>query len=556
MLDEERRSPEEQRVWSQVSARLIDSHPHQWVWPVLFRPSVRYRHLRLVSRLSNTQMKSTTGRASKTLRPHFLYFAFLSACAVSAAAQLPPGQTPPSGPATQSTATQSNTPAVNPGASITAQNPLFGSVPEGKATTQEMQLSIMDAIGLGLRHNLGLFLNRVGTESSRAARIRALSDLLPNLTGSVRESVQQVNLAAFGVPLPPGTSPIVGPFGIFDARAALSQSLFDLHALNNTRSAGAELRASEFTYKNARELVTLVVGAQYLQVIANMSRVEAAQAEVKASQALYQQATDMLKAGVSARIDPLRSQVQLQQRQQQLIVAQNDFDKSKLTLIRIIGLPVAQPITLTDHVPFEPLAAIDFDSALQRAYTRRLDYLSAKAQVEAAQLAKKAAEGQRIPALALNADYGDLGRRAGNSHGTFTVAGTLRFPIFDSGKIRADVDQADATLQQRQAELSDLGARIEFDVRTALLDIQAAAKQVEVAKSNLDLANETLRESQDRFAAGVTDNLEVVQAQDSVALANENYINSLYAHNVAKITLARALGIAEEAVRNYLGGKK
>jgi outer membrane protein TolC len=171
-------------------------------------------------------------------------------------------------------------------------------------------------------------------------------------------------------------------------------------------------------------------------------------------------------------------------------------------------------------------------------------------------LAKKAAEAQRIPAVALNADYGDLGRSLGNSHGTFTLAGTLRFPIFDSGRIRADVAQADATLQQRQAEFSDLGARIEFDVRTALLDIQAAAKQVEVAKSNLDLANETLRESQDRFAAGVTDNLEVVQAQDSVALANENYINSLYTHNVAKITLARALGIAEEAVRNYLGGKK
>jgi len=291
-------------------------------------------------------------------------------------------------------------------------------------------------------------------------------------------------------------------------------------------------------------------------VISNMARVEAAQAEVKTAEVLYQQATDMQKAGVSARIDPLRSQVELQSRQQQLIVAQNDFDKSKLTLIRIIGLPVGQPIKLTDRVPFEPLAAIDLDSALQRAYSRRLDYLSAKAQVDAAQLAKKAASSQRIPAVGLNADYGDIGKTPGNSHGTVTISGTVHFPIFDSGKIRADVEQADATLKQREAELGDLGARIEFDVRTALLDIQAAAKQVEVAKSNLDLANETLREAQDRFAAGVTDSLEVVQAQDSVALANENYIGSLYTHNVAKITLAQALGIAEEAVRNYLGGKK
>src|SRR5690242_9504223 len=274
MLDEERRSRKLrklQRVWSQLWARSIDSERRRWMRLVLFSATGRYRHLGLLSRLSNTEMKITPARARNILRPQFLYFAFFVGYVASAPAHLA-GQTPFSAPAMQPSTTQSNTPAVNPGASINAQNPLFGSVPEGKATNEEMPLSIMDAISLGLRHNLGLFLNRVGTESSRAARIRALSDLLPNLTGSVRESVQQVNLAAFGVPLPPGTSPIAGPFGIFDARAALSQSLVDLHALNNTRSAGAELKASELTYRNARELVTLVVGAQYLQVIANMSR--------------------------------------------------------------------------------------------------------------------------------------------------------------------------------------------------------------------------------------------------------------------------------------------
>jgi outer membrane protein TolC len=523
--------------------------------PVLLSLSPRYGHLSLLSRLWNTEMKSKARRASKILSSNFLIPWLLLISAVSAVGQAG-GLSPFSAPLPTQSTSQSNAPALNPGASINSQNPLFGSVPEGKASGQEMPLSIMDAIGLGLRHNLGLILNQVGTESARAARIRALADLLPNVTGTVRENIQQVNLAAFGVPLPAGAHTVVGPFSIFDARAALSQNLFDLHALNNTRSAGAELKAAEFTYRNARELVVLAVGSQYLQVISNMARVEAAESEVKTAQALYQQATDLQKAGVSARIDPLRSQVELQSRQQQLIVAQNDFDKSKLTLIRIIGLPVAQPITLTDRVPFEPLAAIDFDSALQRSYTRRQDYLSAKAQVEAAQLAKKAATSQRIPAVGFNADYGDIGKTPGNSHGTVTISGTVRFPIIDNGKIRADVEQADATLKQRQAELSDLGARIEFDVRTALLDIQSAAKQVEVAKSSLDLANETLREAQDRFAAGVTDNLEVVQAQDSVALANENYIGSLYTHNVAKITLAKALGIVEEAVRNYLGGKK
>jgi outer membrane protein TolC len=521
---------------------------------ILLSTNQRCGHLGFQSRLSNTKMDKLR-RACRVFSSHFVLACFLLICAASALGQAG-GLSPFSAPLPSQSTRESSAPAVNPGASINSQNPLFGSVPEGKATGQEMPLSIMDTISLGLKHNLGLILNQVGTESARAARVRALADLLPNVTGTVRENIQQLNLAAFGVPFPPGTPSVVGPFSIFDARAAVSQNLFDLHALNNTRSAGAQLRAAEFTYRNARELVVLAVGSEYLQVIANVARVQAAQAEVKTAEALYQQAADLQKAGVSARIDPLRSQVELQSRQQQLIVAQNDLDKSKLTLIRIIGLPVGQPITLTDRVPFEPLAAIDFDSALQRAYTRRLDFLSAKAQVEAAELAKKAATAQRIPAVGFNADYGDIGKTPGNSHGTVTFSGTVHFPIFDSGKIRADVEQADATLKQRQAELSDLGARIEFNVRTALLDIQAAAKQVEVAKSNLDLANETLREAQDRFAAGVADNLEVVQAQDSVALANENYIGSLYSHNVAKITLATALGIAEEAVRNYLGGKK
>jgi len=192
---------------------------------------------------------------------------------------------------------------------------------------------------------------------------------------------------------------------------------------------------------------------------------------------------------------------------------------------------------------------------LQRAYTSRSDYQAALQQLRSAEHFRNAATAEHFPSLGFAANYGDLGVSPGNSHGTFQVSGSLNIPIFPGSKIHADVLQAEATLRQNQAQLGDLRGRIEYEVRTALLDLEAASDQVQVAQSSVDLANQTLLQARDRFAAGVTDNLEVVQAQESVAAANENYISSLYAHNLAKIELARAVGYAEEGVKRYLQSK-
>ncbi len=537
----------ETEVQARVHSRQLRALLHN------FHPFRAPGHLDVVLAISNTGMKN----ASPSRRNPGLALLFAAAMLI---AVLPlQAQFAPS-PTTTAPAPREAAPAVqlpsSQGAGLGAQSPILGSVPEGEVTSQEIPLSIMDAINRGLKHNLGLLLNETGSESARAQRLRVLSDLLPNVNGALRESVQRVNLKAFGFPLPPGTPSLVGPFSNFDLRASASQSIFDLTALNKVRSANAQVRAADFDARNARELVVLAVGSIYLEAVADMTRVEAAQAQVQTAQALFQQATDLQKAGVTARIDPLRSQVELQSRQEELIVAQNDLDKNKLSLARVIGLPIGQPFTLTDRIPFEPLAALDLQAALQRAYTRRPDYLSAQAQLEAAQRAKRAAELEYLPSVGLSGDFGALGISPGSAKNTYSVAGMVRVPIFQGGKIRADVEQADANLKARKAELADLRSRIEYEVRTAFLDVQAAAKQVEVARSNLDLANETLAESKDRFSAGVADNLEVVQAQQAVAAANDNYINSLYQHNVAKVTLAKALGVAEEAVRNYLGGAK
>jgi outer membrane protein TolC len=434
------------------------------------------------------------------------------------------------------------------------QNPFFGSVVADPATADVLKLSLLDAIDRGLKHNLGLLLSDAQTEAARGIRLRALSDIMPQLTGRLSDSVQQINLAAFGFPLPVGTPQVVGPFGVFDARAYFSDNILDFKALNNARAGTENVRAAEGSYRDARELVVLAVGNGYLQAIASASRVEAVQAQLTTADALLRQARDMKNSGVVAGIDVLRAQVELQTQQQRLVAARNVFEKAKLSLGRTIGLAPAQPFELTDKLPYRPLPEITLEQALQRAYQSRNDYQSAMKQVQAAELARKAAVGEALPTVQLNADYGAIGPNLGQARSTFSATAGLKVPIFQGGKVRGDVLQADAALKQRRAEAADLRGRIEYEVRTAFLDLQAASDQVQVAQQTVQLSSEELKQAQDRYVAGVSDNLEVVQAQQAVAAANDNYIDSLNSHNIAKLLLARALGVAEQQVKAYLKG--
>lgn len=192
------------------------------------------------------------------------------------------------------------------------------------------------------------------------------------------------------------------------------------------------------------------------------------------------------------------------------------------------------------------------DQALHTAYEQRADFQSTQASVRAAADSFGAARAERYPNLGVTADYGDVGTALNNSHGTFTFQVAAKFNIFDGGRISGDVIQARAAMKQRQDELADLGGQIDYQVRAALLDIESAAQQVAVARNNLDLANQTLTQAQDRFASGVTDTIEVVQAQGSVAVANDNLIAALYAHNLSKVELARALGSIEQQIKKFM----
>jgi len=463
------------------------------------------------------------------------------------------GQTPNSNYPDAPSSTSSNPQMNSPSTLSSGQNPFAGSVPQGKVSSEALPLSFLDAINRGLKNNLGVLLQSNATLTARGQRWKELGDLLPNLSAQVSENVAQDNLAARGLRFP-GFPTVVGPYGFFDARVYLKQSVLDFAVLERVRAATANEQAAQYSYKDARDLVVLATGNAYLQALAGAARVETSTAQVETAQALYDKAEDQRRAGVIPAIDALRAKVELQNRQQQAIVARNDYAKQKLTLGRIIGLPGGQEITLTDQAPYEPLATLGLEEDLQRAFLSRSDYLAAAAQVRAAEHSHRAAKAEYLPSISMNANYGDLGITPGQSHGTFEAAANLNVPIFQ-GKNHADVLQAEAKLHNSQQQLENLRAQIEYDVRVALLDLSAAAEQVEVARSSVDLANQTVVQARDRFSAGVVDNLEVIQAQEALASANESYISSLYAHNLAKVELAHAIGFAEEGVKQYLRGK-
>jgi outer membrane protein TolC len=247
-----------------------------------------------------------------------------------------------------------------------------------------------------------------------------------------------------------------------------------------------------------------------------------------------------------------RSQVEALTQQQRLSSLQNDFAKQKINLARLTGLPPNENYDLTDDVPFSDAPPTAEEEAVQQALAQRADVKAADAQIRAAERTLAAARAERLPSLAVNADYGVIGTNPAQSHGTFSVVGTLRIPIWQGGRAEGDIEQANAALAQRRAEMEDLRSKVEGDVRNAYLDLQAATSQVEVARRNLDVTRETLTLTRQRFEAGVTDSVEVSQSQSSVATAELDYINSVFAHNVAKLSLARAAGNADENLARYL----
>lgn len=450
-----------------------------------------------------------------------------------------------------------------------AVNPYAGSVQAVPATPGVRLLSLDDAIRLGIQNNLALTLAKDEQKTADADKLQLANVLMPNISLHGETGVHEIDLAALGfhpsiLPafrnfLPPGTTAssihLISKVDTTIGQVNFSQDLFNWSGYDVWRAAQAAEKAAYYNAQSSRGLVVLNVGTSYLQALAARSQVDYAQALLKTDSTLLDQAHQEHLAGTAANLDELRARVQYQQQQQAVIAAQDNFEKAKIALNRQIGLAPEQQIRLTDSEPYAELEPMTIEAARAEAYDNRQDFQMLKQELRVAELERRATAHQRFPTLTFGGNWGVTGISGGVYHETFTAVGTLSVPIFEEGKIRGDNDVAQAQLDEIRSRMQDLTVRIDQQLRDSMLDLETAEETVKVARSNVDLASTALNQTQQRFQAGVTDNLPVAEAQSTLAAAQTQYVNSVYQLNQARLGFARNLGIVDTQYRNYLEGK-
>ena len=427
-----------------------------------------------------------------------------------------------------------------------------------------MPLGIDEAIATGLRHNVEIELGLQNERRVRGLERTVENNLLPTVEAQLYTRTQEINLAAMGFK-PQSLGPLLNgaPGGQkfstivkVDTTAAqlnVSQQLFNVPAYFLYRAAKTAVSSSNLTTLNARGDVTLAVGTAYLQVVADAAQIENERSLVKVDEVALRQARDLQTAGVGTHLDTLRAQVQLQTEEQALVTAENQFAKDKIALNRRMGIAADQELTLTDTVPYAELAHMELPDAMATAFQRRKDLLSLEAQMEVAGQTQRAVRYQRLPTVAFGGYYGVLGETRGLYHGVFAAQGSLNFPIFKEAEFRGEREVADAQLAGLRRQIESLRVTIEQQIRSSMLDVQSANELVKVAQSNAELSRQELDDAEQRFLAGVTDNLPVVQAEATLAGAQNQVVRTMYQYNAAKLMLARNVGVVESQYKAYLG---
>jgi outer membrane protein TolC len=448
-----------------------------------------------------------------------------------------------------------------------AENPFWGSVTAEPVTDQPLKLSLDDAIQRGLKNNLGLT-EVVNEEKVYHAEVdQALQLFLPTITLNGDTGFYMHNLAALGFSpkvidqfsafFPGGTPPaslsLITRDTLTEGKVQYNEILFSGPVIQGWKAAKGAERAAHFAKMTARGQVVQNVAEGYLRAIADQGEVDNAKALVQQAQVLANHEHDAHEAGTAANLDELRAKVQLQTQQQALIAVRNQQAKDLILLKREIGVDPEQAIELTDPAPYSELAAQTPEEVRATAYENRQDYQNLQNQVVAYRALHKVYRSERLPTLSFYGNYGTSTVNGAGTHGDFIAMGILSFPIFREAKLRGDSDASKAQLDSVSAQLDDLRNHIDEQVRAALLDVSADKQLVDVARSNVDLATRALSDEIDRVNAGVDDNLPLVTAQTTLATAENNLVESLYAYNVSKIGLARAAGVLETQYRSYLG---
>ena len=412
------------------------------------------------------------------------------------------------------------------------------------------RLTLREAIDKGLQANLSVLVADTRVQELEGTRVRRLANLLPKVRAQSYANLQNRNLRAFGISFP-GVPEVVGPFSNYDFRIYADQSVVDLQSYRNWKAAEVLAESGKLDYQNARDLVIRSIASLYLSGQAAAARVEAGQSRVTASDALYRLAKDRHDSGVATGVDVLRAQVELANDKQVLLAAQNQYKQTLLSLARNIGMTPGTPLQLAEPLAFEPLSRPQIESSISSALLSRPDYLSLAMQRRSLAEQERANDARNYPRVGISGNYGGLGRSIGSVQGTGLIQGTIDFTIFDRDR-GGEAQEIAARLRRIDDQIADLRRGIDQDIREALLNLESTEEQVQVAKEGQDLAQRELTLAQDRFESGVTNNVEVVTAQDSVARAQENYILAVSSHADARFSLSRAMGGTEQSIGNYL----
>jgi outer membrane protein TolC len=428
-----------------------------------------------------------------------------------------------------------------------------GRAPMSAQQTAPRRLTLRDAIGLALKQNLGVRVAGTEVDELEGTRERQFSALLPHVSGDLLANRQNVNLAALGftsipsIPIPA----VIRAFDHYDSRIFASQALVDRQAYHNWKAGEKQVQAAKLSYQDMRDVVVRETAGLYLDAQAGSAEVEAAESRVSTSQALEKLALDQHDEGLATAVDVVRAQVQLARDRQNLLVARDTYQTSLLTLARFLGLSPGTPLELAEQLQFRRIPAPGIEQALHTALESRADYRALLNQRDSLLEQQKASRARYWPKLAINGNYGALGT-VHNMAGIGEIQGTVTVTLFDLDR-NGERKELESRVQRLSRQIDDLSRGIEEDLRKALLDLDSAESQVSVTEAALHLTERELTLAQDRFRNGVTDNIEVVTAQDALASAQDDRILALARHADAGMALARALGATEMIYQTYLG---
>lgn len=418
---------------------------------------------------------------------------------------------------------------------------------EQEAVAPELRLSLRDAIQAAVDNNVNVRLLKERIAAAQAQTNTSFGALLPNVGGYLTGRHQTVNLAAFGLPADrlSGlglTRSVTDPFEVYDARATLVQNIFSLSLLQRWRAAKSGLDVAGLEAEVTKRDVMATVGLLYIEVLRADEAVKARLTDIELSQQLLKLARDRRTAGVATGLDVTRQEVQLENNKQRLLVSQNDQESARLNLIRALGIAFDVRLTLTDELKFVPPVTQRVEEALVTAREQRLELRAQETRQRLATLSLSSVTSERIPSLSLNGDYGWIGLKPDEAMTTRSIGLTLSIPIFDGGQREGRISENRSRVRQESIRMKDVSDQVTLEVRNALLTLESSTQQVAVAEKGLELALKELTFAKDRFAAGLVTNIEVTNAQASVARARDNQIEALFRFNASRINLARAKG--------------